>query len=221
MGARFDAVLLDFDGTFADTSEGVLASANTALEELGYPTMGLPEFRKFLGPPLEESFHRFLGMDRDTARRAIDIYRREYRAGNCLRLRIYDGLPALLLRLRTEGFQLGIASAKPTVFLERILAGLGMRDLFAAVSGVALDRLDTGKADLIAAAARDCGTALPQTLMVGDRRFDMEGAKAAGAPCAGALFGFGSREELLAAGADYLIEDIAALERVIFGCARS
>ena len=216
---RYEAVIFDFDGTFTDSAEGILASANAAFAEMGFPPMGFPAFRRFLGPPLQQSFMDFCGMTPEQARQAIAIYRREYDAGNCMRTRIYDGMEELLLRLRAEGVKTAVASSKPAVFLEKILEGLGMRGLFDAVCGPGLGLVDSGKAGLIAEAARQCGAPPARCLMVGDRRFDIEGAKALGMPCAGALWGFGSREELEQAGADFLVEEVGELGQIggIFG----
>ena len=203
---KYDAVIFDHDGTIVDSAPGIRKSANAAFEALGFPTMEMEQFMPFLGPPLQESFTQLAGMTREEAGRAIAIYRREYNAGNCFILNIYDGMEALLRKLRAAGIKTAVASSKPTVFLEKVLGGIGLRALFDAVCGVELDRLHGGKDDIIAKAARRGGVPLERCLMVGDRRFDAEGAKALGIPCAGVLYGYGSREELELAGADFLVE---------------
>jgi len=211
---NYDAVIFDNDGTVLDAAPGILKSANAAFEELGYPTLAMEQFMPYLGPPLQDSFTRFAGMSLEEAERAIAVYRREYTAGNCLLLEIYPGMERLLKNLRAAGIKTGIASSKPTVFLEKILSGIGLRELFDAVCGVALDRLHGGKDDIIAEAARQCGVPVGRCLMVGDRRFDAEGAKALGIPCAGVLWGYGSREELETAGADFLVGGCGEIERI-------
>jgi phosphoglycolate phosphatase len=213
---NYDAVLFDCDGTFADTCAGVLASANAAFVELGFPQMEPAAFRPYLGPSLQSSFVHLLGMTLEQAQHAIEIYRREYAGGNCYRLRVFDGMEELLQRLRDANIKTAIASAKPLIFLEKILERLGMRHYFDAVCGVGLNRMESAKADIIAEAAARCCVPAGRCLMVGDRNFDIEGAKALGMPSAGVLFGFGSPEELTQAGADFLAEDCAALERIIF-----
>jgi len=209
---NYDLVIFDHDGTIVDSAPGILKSANAAFAELGYPTMEMAQFMPFLGPPLQDSFTTYAGMTREEAQRAIAVYRREYAGGNCFVLRVFDGMERLLRNLRAAGVKTAVASSKPTVFLEKVLGGIGLRDLFDAVCGVALDRLHGGKDDIIAEAAKQCGVPLERCLMVGDRRFDVEGAKALGVPCAGVLYGYGSREELETAGAEFLAEDCAALE---------
>ena len=214
---NYDLVIFDNDGTVLDTAPGILKSANAAFAALGYPQMEMAQFMPFLGPPLQNSFTEFAGMSPEEAQRAIAVYRREYDAGNCFVLDIYPGMERLLRNLRAAGIKTAVASSKPTVFLEKILGGIGLRELFDAVCGVALDRLHGGKDDIIAEAARQCGVPLGRCLMVGDRRFDAQGAKALGIPCAGALWGYGSREELEAAGAEFLVENCGALELICLG----
>jgi len=209
---NYDLVIFDHDGTIVDSAPGILKSANAAFEELGYPALTMEEFMPYLGPPLQDSFTQFANMSREEAERAIAIYRREYSAGNCFVLQIFPGMERLLENLRAAGIKTAVASSKPTVFLEKVLGGIGLRECFDAVCGVELDRLHGGKDDIIAEAARQCGVPLERCLMVGDRRFDAEGAKILGIPCAGVLYGYGSREELVLAGADYLVESCGELE---------
>ncbi|MCL2106142.1 MAG: HAD-IA family hydrolase [Oscillospiraceae bacterium] len=214
---RYNAVLFDFDGTFADTSQGILLCLNAALEQMGYPPRSMPEFRRFLGPPIQYSLREFAGMDENEVQRAVALYREGYAAGGCFRLRVYDGLEELLLRLRAAGVKTGIASSKPTVYLEQILRGIGKRRLLDAVCGTDKDHAESGKADIILEAARQCGVPPERCLMVGDRKFDIEGARAAGMASVGVLYGFGGREELEEAGADYIAEDCGALKRIVLG----
>ena len=211
---NYSAVIFDNDGTILDSAPGILKSANTAFEALGYPVLTMEEFGFFLGPPLQNSFTEYLGMSLEQAEQAIAIYRKAYTGGNCFVLDIYPGMEQLLKKLRAAGVKTAVASSKPTVYLEKVLSGIGLRPLFDAVCGVELNRLHDGKADIIAEAARQCGVPAEECLMVGDRRFDAEGARALGIPCAGALYGYGSREELEQAGADFLVENCADLERI-------
>ncbi|MDR3313644.1 MAG: HAD-IA family hydrolase [Oscillospiraceae bacterium] len=214
---KYAAVLFDFDGTFADSSEGILASANEAFAALGYPAWEMPAFRRFLGPSLQDSMMRFAGMSPEEAQRAIAIYRASYVAGNCLRLRIFDGMEELLRRLTAENIPVAIASSKITTYLEKILQSVGYRHYFTAVVGAEPTSMENDKTHLLQKAAADCGAAPEDCLMVGDRYFDMEAAKALGMQAAGVLYGFGEKEELLAAGADFLAASCKELEAVIFG----
>jgi len=213
---HYDAVIFDNDGTVLDSAPGILGSANAAFEELGYPILTMEAFMPYLGPPLQNSFTEFAGMSREEAEQAIAIYRQAYNVGSCFILEVYPGMEGLLRKLREAGMKTAIASSKPTVFLEKILSEIGLRGLFDAVCGVELNRLHGGKDDIIAEAARQCGVPVERCLMVGDRRFDVEGAHALGIPCVGVLYGYGPREELEAAGADFLVGGCGEIEGICF-----
>lgn len=214
---QFDAVIFDHDGTLVDSAEGILKSANSAFARLGYAALTPEEFRPFLGPPLQKSFETLVGMSPEEARQATKLHREAYDTGNCFLLRVHDGMEDLLRSLRERGIKTAVASSKPLYFLEKILSEIGLREDFDAVCGVAPDRLDESKSDIIAAAAQQCGIPLARCVMVGDRRFDIEGAKALGVTSIGLLSGYGSREELRLAGADYIVEDCHALSNLLLG----
>ncbi len=214
---KFDAVLFDFDGTVADTGEGVLASANEAFAALGYPQMEPAAFRPFLGPPLRQNFTDLIGMSPEEAERGVVIFRAAYAAGNCFRLRVYDGLETLLQRLAAERIPVAVASSKLTIYLEKILEGIGLRRYFAAVCGTEQGQNDSDKTALLLRAAQGCGAQAGRCLMIGDRRFDMEAAKGLGMCAAGVLYGFGDAKELLDSGADMLAANCEELEKYIFG----
>jgi len=212
---NFRAVIFDSDGTLSDSSEGILASANAAFAEMGFPLLDMQSIRPWVGPPLQDSMMNRHGMTLEEATRAIAIYRREYTAGNCFLQRSYDGMVEMLERLRAAGFKTAVASSKPTVFLEKILKGTDRWHLFDTVCGVTLDRTESSKTDLIAAAAAQLGLAPADCLMVGDRRFDIEGANALHMQSAGVLYGYGTREELEQAGATYIIEHPSELLTIV------
>ena len=203
---NFLAVIFDSDGTLSDSSEGILASANAAFAVMGFPLLDAQSVRPWVGPPLQQSMVDRHGLTPEEAEQAIAIYRREYDAGNCFLQRSYDGMVETLERLRAAGLKTAVASSKPTVFLEKILQGTNRWHLFDAVCGVTLDRTESSKTDLIAAAAEQLGLAPANCLMVGDRRFDIEGANALHIQSVGVLYGYGTREELEQAGATYIIE---------------
>ncbi|MDR1733861.1 MAG: HAD hydrolase-like protein [Oscillospiraceae bacterium] len=217
---RFDAVLFDFDGTFADTAEGIVASANYALRTLGYPEHTTESWRPCLGPSLEFAFHTFVGMPLEQAHEAIRLYRSVYGAGNHLLLSVFPGMDTLLLRMNECGIKAGIATTKPTKYAAEILEKLGYLKYFTAVCGTELNRHNSDKSDLVRAALAVCGTAPNRTLMVGDRKYDILGAKMNECRSCGVLYGFGSEAELREAGADCIVSDVAELMELILGANR-
>ncbi len=214
----FDAVIFDFDGTVADSSEGIFNSVLYATGAFGYPRPSGEQLRYFIGPPLQHSFMHILGADEARAQALVEKYRERYRSQGIYEARVYDGIPPLLSLLREAGIRPGIASSKPTAFIQKILAQHGLAHAFDQVTGVGFSQNEPDKAALIRTTMR--GLALPagsRVLMVGDRKFDIEGAHLAGIPCAAVLYGFGSQEEFEQAGADYIVPSPQALRAIVLG----
>ena len=206
---RFDAVLFDLDGTLTDPAEGITNSVAYARERFGIYVEDHTTLLPFIGPPLKESFMRFYGLSDADGERAVEIYREYFKPKGMFENQGYPGVPEMLERLKNAGLRLCIASSKPEVFVRQILEHFDLAKYFDAVCGSELDGRRTDKAEVIAETLRRCPAERP--VMVGHRRHDVDGAKKNGLPCAGVLFGYGGREELTLAGADFLAADVAEL----------
>ena len=210
--------LFDLDGTLTDPEEGITRSVAYALERFGIEVMDLHTLTPFIGPPLKDSFMRFYGFSDEEALRAVALYRERFSVTGIFENRPYEGMAALLRSLRAEGLRLAVASSKPEIYVKQILEHFDLAAPFAAVCGSELDGRRVKKAEVVACALETLGVApSPAVVMVGDREHDVAGAKANGLRCVGALYGFGSREELCAAGADFLAESVEDLGRVLRG----
>lgn len=208
---QFEHYLFDMDGTLFDTSEGVINSLVFCLRKYGIEHER-QYFRRFIGPPLLWSFSAFCGFDDETARSAMLFYREHYAEHGIFECAPYDGVPDLLRGLKAAGKSLYVATSKPQPFAERILEHFDLARYFAKVCGSDMDERRSDKALIIADALS--GIDKGRALMVGDRHYDIAGAKANGIRSCGVCFGFGSREELEEAGADFIVqraEEIAAL----------
>ena len=195
MKKNYDAVLFDFDGTLADTGEGIFESVRYAVEALGKPPLSDKQLRSFIGPPIYDSFMNMLDLDHDQTEFAAMKYRERYAEGAMFSLRLYDGIPELLKKLRESGIKVSVASSKPCGFIERIVGHLGMREDFDYIAAPAGDDKPESKCELITRAAKALGADRSRVLMVGDRRDDMQGARNCGLDAAAVLYGYGSREE--------------------------
>lgn len=121
----------------------------------------------------------------------------------------------LLESLQGAGLKLVIATSKPEDFARRIMEHFGLAAYFHRICGAQReDRASAQKGSVVADALRRSGTDGP-AVMVGDRRFDVAGAHENGLPAIGVLYGYGSREELTAAGADYLAADLHELKQLL------
>ncbi|HIS85599.1 MAG TPA: dTMP kinase [Candidatus Faecivicinus avistercoris] len=207
---KFDIVLFDFDGTIAESGEGIVRCARWALEQMGKPVPDDGVLRRFVGPPLVASFQELCGLSEDEARRAVAIYRERYSQVGLFEARIYPGIAPLLRALRRSGAWVAVASAKPEAFLVRILEHFGLSDCFDAVAGTTMENQSADKRAQLLAAMPE-GAEARRACMVGDRKFDVAAGRALGMHAVGVGYGYGSREELEAAGADFFAEDVAAL----------
>jgi len=189
---KYQAVVFDLDGTLTDSAPGILAGARFALETMGRPVPEEAVLRRFLGPPLMDSFTRLCGMSHEDAARAQDIYREYYNHTGALQNAVYPGVRALLAGLRQAGVHLGVATHKPLAPTMKILKAFDLLRYFDLVAGPELwENPGPTKGELIL-------RALPQGLravMIGDRATDLEGARQVGVDSIAALYGYGHPEE--------------------------
>jgi len=201
------ALLFDLDGTLADPREGIVACFRHALEAFAVPIPPDDELAKLIGPPLRRTLTELLGYERrHVAERALAKFRERFAEKGIYENTVYPGVHDGLARLRAAGFRLFIATSKPRVYAERIAKHFGFHDHFTRVHGAELTGEHETKGDLIAHILATEGIAPSSAHMVGDRKYDVEGAHANGLACLGVLWGYGSREELTEAGARGLYE---------------
>lgn len=197
----------DLDGTLTDSSEGITRSVAYALEKSGIQPPPVEELFCFIGPPLVRAFSEFYGMDEAAARQAVVYYREYYPQKGIYECRVYDGIRRLLEELNRAGVVCVLATCKPHVFANRILEHFDLAKYFSFVSGPEFDGTRNEKSEVIAYALEQLKIRDPRAVwMIGDRRDDILGAHANGIEAIGAAWGFGSREELEAAGAAFLCE---------------
>lgn len=208
----YDAVVFDLDGTLFDAEEGIVSSVRKAMEEMGLAIPQGAELRQVVGPPLRYSFHDLLNVPTERLDEAAERYARIFRSEGMYRYSVYPGIRTLLRVLKENGLYVALASSKPQELCEHILQVYCLRHYFDRVIGETDNHAKLGKPEMIR-------RALPEhyrrAAMVGDRLYDMEGAKAAGVDGIGAVYGCGSEEELRKAGADRLVSDADALRKLL------
>jgi phosphoglycolate phosphatase len=213
---RFANVLLDLDGTLTDPFEGIAASIRYATTSLGLESPSEDELRHAIGPPLRQSFGRFLATD-DTIRiaEALRLYRERYAVTGLFENCVYPGVPEMLEHLNSSAFRLFVATSKPVPFARRIIDHFGLAKYFVGVYGADLDgRLDN-KVELLKFLLDSEGLDASGTVMVGDRRQDMLAAKAHKLWAIGVTWGFGSPEELRDSGADVMCDHPSEVSRFL------
>ena len=202
---EFDNILFDLDGTISDSYEGITKSVVYALNKLGItPPADRRDLRKFIGPPLWDSFSKYYGLDESGAARAVKFYREYYNESGMLDCTMYDGIDEAIRELKNMGKKVILATSKPEVAAVKITEHFGLTKYFDFQAGASSDTSRVKKSDVIAYAVESTGIDKTRTLMVGDRCHDVEGASQNGIACMGVLYGYGTEHELKAAGAKYI-----------------
>lgn len=207
----WDVLLFDLDGTLTDSGPGIMHAAEAALASFGIAGLCEQELRYFVGPPLVESFAVYL--PQADVQTAIDRFRAYYRETGWLENEPYPGVRECLQTLRAAGKRMYVATSKLESMARQVLAHFDLLRYFDGVCGGLADAPEAGKkVNVVRRALREAGcTESSRAILSGDREYDIFGGHAAGVKTAGVLYGYGSREELEAAGADYLAQTPEAL----------
>ncbi|WP_138303078.1 MULTISPECIES: HAD family hydrolase [Eubacteriales] len=213
---EYKYILFDLDGTVTDPGVGITGSVMYALKGFGIEETDRTKLYRFIGPPLADSFRDFYGFTPEEARRGIKLYREYYKDRGIFENKVYEGMEEMLAELKRRGKTLVLATSKPEYFARQILEHFGLTRYFAYAAGATMDETRVGKDEVIAYAMDCCNITDPaQVLMVGDRFHDVEGARANSVDSLGVLYGYGSRQELSQAGADYLAETVEDILTII------
>lgn len=215
---RYETILFDLDGTLTDPAEGITQAVSYATTVLGYDPMPRETLLKFIGPPLLTAFREICDMPPEKAEFALGLFRAYYTECGIHENRLLPDARKLLTRLRAAGLRVVLATSKPEEQAHTVLSDFGITDCFDLVAGSTNDQTRSAKADVIAYALSSLGSPDPTTcLMVGDRSYDILGARACGMDAVGVLCGYGSVEELTEAGAICVLPTLSAVGDFLLG----
>jgi phosphoglycolate phosphatase len=198
-----DAIFFDLDGTLTNPAIGITRSIQHALHTLNRPVPEAADLLWCIGPPMRSSLTTLLGGEAEVEA-AMSLYRARFSEVGLFENTPYDGIAELLAGLQSAGHRLFVGTSKPAVFAERILDHFALRSFFEQVFGAAPDGSLGDKALLLRQSLAQSALDGSRCVMVGDRSFDMVGARANDMTALGVLYGFGSAEELRGAGAHHL-----------------
>jgi phosphoglycolate phosphatase len=205
-------LLFDLDGTLTDPVVGITTCIQHALRQLGRDPPERSELARYIGPPLRATFAELLATDdQSLVQQAMVWYRERFEAVGMFENEVYPDVPAGLESLVASGHRLFVATSKPRVFAERIVAHFDLSAHFVAVYGSELDGRNSNKVDLIQCVLEHEFLVPTDTWMIGDRAPDIHGGRANGVRTIGVLWGYGSHEELRAAHADHLVHDMSQI----------
>lgn len=198
-----DYILIDLDGTITNPKEGITKSVQYALRAKDIYIDDLDSLTKHIGPPLRDGFMEYYGYNVDEAEQLVEKYREYYEEHGIHQNKVYDGMENLLTRLKQAGKYLIVATSKPEELALRVLESFHLEHYFDDICGATFDDKRASKDAVIRyALEKNSITNLDRVVMVGDRKYDILGARAVGIASIGVLYGFGSEAELKEAGAD-------------------
>lgn len=218
----FQYCLFDLDGTLTDPKEGITRSVQHALRHFGIEEPDLDKLEPFIGPPLKDSFMEFYGLSEGQALKAVEVYRERFAPIGVLENMIIPGTEQMLLHAREKGIHLAVASSKPLVFVRQILQHFQIEQYFEVIVGSELDGTRGTKEEVVEEALRQLGILQMEPAkrkqrcaMVGDRKFDIQGAKAHSLTGIGVSFGYAAPGELEQEGADAVADTMEQLEELL------
>ena len=214
MAEKYKVILFDLDGTVSDPRLGIVNSVQYAMEKMKLPRISGEEIISYIGPPIQDTFSVLFKLDKAETDRMIGYYREYFKKSGMYENALYPGMAELLEDLSGR-FKIGTATSKPTVFAERILRHFGIDQYFSGIAGSNMDGTRIHKGEIIAYAMESWQEYVPgDFIMVGDRKHDIIGAEANGIEAVGVTYGFGSEEEINAAGPAYIAKSTEGLRRI-------
>ncbi len=213
-------ILFDLDGTISDPKVGICTSVQQSLKRMGIDVPDINTLTPFIGPPLRDSYRRFYNIPEEDIETVIGYYRERFATIGIFENELYDGMEALLKALKEDGRKIALASSKPRVFVRRILDYFHITEYFDVIMGSELDGTRENKLEIIEACLDglfgDNPRDLSQTVMVGDRKYDVEAAVSMNVPNIAVSYGYGSYDELKKAGAMAIADSVDSLRKLLF-----
>ncbi len=209
-------LLFDLDGTLTDPFWGITRCIGYALNALGRPSPSPEDLRWCIGPPLRKNFERLLGSRDDRiTEEAVEKYRERFGSIGLFENEPYGGIAEALATLKARGHSLYIATSKPTTYAERIAIHFGLKEYFHRIYGSELDGRNSEKTSLVLQILQSEAILPSNTIMIGDREYDMIAARSNKIRGIGVLWGYGTREELQRSGAHALVPSPGDLVAII------
>ena len=202
---KFEHVFFDLDGTLTDSQDGILNSFRNVLTHFGLEIPDYQTLCTYIGPPLTLTLTETFGFSKEKTEEGIKVFRSYYNTKGYLENRVFEGIPELLSDLKKAGLKLSVATSKPEETAKKIIRHFELEKYFDHICGSSSDESRSKKSEVLEyAIAENKITDRSTILMVGDRKFDVEGAAKTGLKCAGVLFGYGTEEELKKSGAAFI-----------------
>lgn len=215
MRPKYKIALFDLDGTLTNSGPGVMECVKQTLEYMKKPVPPRETLRKFIGPPLWNSFTVLCGMSPREAEQGIDFFRGIYNETGVYNNSVYPGIPEVLGDLQDAGTIVTVATSKPGSMTKVVLDYFQLSPYFEIVSAADESDKGGGKEELILPVLKKARCAPEEAVMIGDTKFDAAGARKAGTDFVGVLYGFGTEEEMRREGGKKFAHTAADLKNLL------
>ena len=216
----YETILFDLDGTLTDPKEGITKCVQYALDHFDIKEENPDKLTLFIGPPLLESFTTYYGLTEEQAHVAIKKYRERFAEKGIYENKVYEGVVDVLDSLKKAGKRIVLATSKPEIFADKILENYGLKPYFDEIAGGDLEGKIRHKHEVIQEIFRRLEIKeedKAKLVMVGDRKYDILGAKECGLNSIGLRIGYAEENELEEAGAELILNNMAELKAVLLG----
>ncbi|AGY76702.1 MULTISPECIES: HAD-IA family hydrolase [Clostridium] len=205
---KYKYILFDLDGTITESKEGITKSVQYALKKFGIIVESLDLLEKFIGPPLKYSFSEYFGFDENKSLEAVQYYREYFEKKGIMENKVYDHIEDLLKQLKELKLKLIIATSKPTKFSNIILNNFNLTSYFDAIVGSNMNGTRCTKGEVIKHVLEKYRINSDEAVMIGDRKYDMIGARQNNMDSIGVTYGYGSLEELKNENPTYIADSV-------------
>lgn len=214
---KYNTVAFDLDGTLTDPKRGLTSAFAYGLKKIGIEVGPASTLTRFIGPPLRDSFQEVYGLSLERAEEALRLFREYFGVYGWWDNELYAGIPELLRDLKASGKTVVLATSKPDVYSSRILRLFGIAGYFDFSEGASFDSSRERKCDVLEYALASVGADKESAILIGDTRFDVEGANICGIDSLAVTYGYGVREDLEKEGATYVADTVDEVRRILLG----
>lgn len=209
---KYDIIAFDLDGTLTDPAHGLILSFEYGLKKMGVDFGPKESLKRFIGPPLYDEWRAEFGFSPEEAAEALRLFREYFAVYGWWDNEMYGGVPEMLARLKAAGKRIALATSKPEVFARQILNLFGLTEYFDFIGGASTDKTRDKKWEVLEYVLLGLGSpARERVILVGDRKYDAEGARKVGIASMGVTYGHGSEEEIAASGFDLVADSVSEI----------
>ena len=213
---KYEIIAFDLDGTLSDPAEGLISSFEYTMKKLSLSYESRESLKRFIGPPLYDEWRRCFSFTETEADRAIAVFREYYSVYGWWDNRIYPGVVELLSAIKDSGKKIILATSKPEVFARKILKRFDIERYFDFISGACGEKVRDKKHEVLEYALASLGEInRNNVILVGDRKYDAEGARLCKVDSLGVLYGHGSCEEIAEAGFTYIAKTVSDVGKIL------